>query len=97
MAKTTQFLLLLHRNFLFGGLLEMLKKKIVVFAMAACFSVPSISQASLLSWIPGPGALVKLTRLWDRLPGAHPARPAARSHQKQGCGMDPNGTLLCGG
>ena len=74
----------------------MLKNKIVVFAMAACLSVPTLSQASPLSWIPGPGALVKLAQFWDRLPGAHPARPAARSHQKQGCGMDPNGAPLCG-
>ncbi len=74
----------------------MLKKKIVVFAMAVCFSVPSLSQASPLSWISGPDALVKLARLWERLPGVHPARPAARSHQKQGCGMDPNGAPLCG-
>ncbi len=74
----------------------MLKNKIVVFAMAACLSVPAISQASPLSWIPGPGALTKLARLWDRLPGVHPTRPAARNHQKQGCGMDPNGAQLCG-
>jgi hypothetical protein len=95
MAKTTLFLLQLHRNFLFGRLLEMLKKKIVVTAIVVCLSVPSLSQASPLSWISGPGALVKLAQLWDRLPGVHPARPARR-HQKQGCGMDPNGVPLCG-
>jgi hypothetical protein len=72
----------------------MLKKKIVVTAITVCLSIPSISQASPLSWIPGPGALVKLVQLWDRLPGVHTARPA-RSHQKQGCGMDPNGAPLC--
>jgi hypothetical protein len=92
MAKTTQFLLQLHRNFIFGRLLEMLKKKIVVTAIALCLSIPSLSQASPLVWIPGPGALVKLAQLWDRLPGVHAARPAAR---KQGCGMDPNGVPLC--
>jgi hypothetical protein len=77
----------------------MLKKKVVVFAMAVCLSVPSLSQASSLSWMPGPGALTKLTQLWERLQHAHPARPAkpARSHQKQGCGMDPNGVTVCGG
>jgi len=75
----------------------MLKKKIVVTAIAVCLSVPSLSQASPLSWISGPGALTKLTQLWERLQHAHPARPAARSHQKQGCGMDPNGVPLCGG
>ena len=77
----------------------MLKKRIVVSAIAICLSIPSISQASPLSWIQGPGALVKLAQLWSRLPGAHPARPArpaARSPQKQGCGMDPNGAPLCG-
>jgi hypothetical protein len=74
----------------------MLKKKIVVTAIAVCLSVPSLSQASPLSWIPGPDALVNLARLWERLPGVHPARPVARSHQKQGCGMDPNGAPLCG-
>jgi hypothetical protein len=94
MAKATQFLLQLHRNFLFGRLLEMLKKKIVVIAITLCLSIPSISQAVSLSWIPGPDALVKLAQLWNRLPGAHPA-PSARSHQKQGCGMDPNGVPLC--
>jgi hypothetical protein len=73
----------------------MLKKKIVVSAIAVCLSVPSISQASPLSWTPGPGALVKLTQLWERLQGMHPAQPA-RSHQKQGCGMDPNGAQICG-
>ena len=72
----------------------MLKKKIVVIAMAICFSVPSLSQASPLSWISSPGALVRLARIWDRLPGVHTARPAQR-HQKQGCGMDPNGSQLC--
>ena len=73
----------------------MLKKKIVVTAITLCLSIPSISQAVPLSWIPGPGALVKLAQLWDRLPGVHPAH-SARSHQKQGCGMDPNGAQLCG-
>jgi hypothetical protein len=73
----------------------MLKKRIVFTAIVICLSVPSISQASPLSWIAGPGALVKLAQLWDRLPGVHPARPA-RSHQKQGCGIDPNGAQLCG-
>ncbi|HTG35867.1 MAG TPA: hypothetical protein VLB76_23320 [Thermoanaerobaculia bacterium] len=72
----------------------MLKKKIVVTAITLCLSIPSLSQALPLSWIPGPGALVKLAQLWDRLPGVHPAR-TARSHQKQGCGMDPNGVPLC--
>lgn len=78
----------------------MLKKKIVVAAIAVCLSVPSLSQASPLSWMPGPGALTKLTQLWERLQHAHPARPAkpARSQQqKQGCGMDPNGATVCGG
>ena len=60
----------------------MLKKKIVVFAMAVCFSVPSLSQASPLSWISGTDALVKLARLWERLPGVHPARPAVLSLSK---------------
>jgi hypothetical protein len=75
----------------------MLKKKIVVSAIAICLSIPSLSQASPLSWISGPGALVKLARLWERLPGAqHRARPAR--NLKQGCGMDPNGVpLTCGG
>ena len=73
----------------------MLKKRIVVSAIAICLSIPSISQASPLSWISGPGALVKLAQLWDQLPGVHPAH-SARSHQKQGCGMDPNGAPLCG-
>ena len=73
----------------------MLKKKIVVTAITLCLSIPSISQAVPLSWIPGPGALVRLARIWDRLQDAHTARPAARSHQKQGCGMDPNGSQLC--
>ena len=73
----------------------MLKKKIVVTAIAVCLSIPSLSQASPLSWISGPGALVKLAQFWDRLPGVHPAH-SARGHQKQGCGMDPNGAQLCG-
>ena len=72
----------------------MLNKKIVVTAITVCLSIPSLSQAVPLSWIPGPGALVKLAQLWDRLPGVHPAH-SARSHQKQGCGMDPNGVPLC--
>jgi len=75
----------------------MLKKKIVVTAITLCLSIPSISQAVPLSWIPGPGTLIKLAQLWDRLPGAqHRARPARSL--KQGCGMDPNGVPLpCGG
>jgi hypothetical protein len=94
-GKDHAFFVATPSNFLFGRLLEMLKKKIFVIAIAVCLSIPSISQASPLSWIPGPGVLVKLAQLWDRLPGVHPARPA-RSHQKQGCGMDPNGSPLCG-
>jgi hypothetical protein len=74
----------------------MLKKKIVVTAMAVCLSIPSISQASPLSWISAPEVVTKLARLWERLPGVRPAR-SVRSHSKQGCGMDPNGAPLCGG
>jgi hypothetical protein len=74
----------------------MLKKRIVVAAIALCLAVPCASQAAPLTWTPGAGVLVKLTRLLERLPGVHHARPA-RS-RKQGCGMDPNGVPLpCGG
>lgn len=74
----------------------MLKKRIVVAAIAVCLSIPSISQATPLIPMPGAAVLVKLTRLLERLPGVRHARPA-RS-QKQGCGMDPNGVpLTCGG
>ncbi len=74
----------------------MLKKRIVVAAIALCLAIPCASQATPLTWMPGADALAKLTRLLERLPGVHHARPA-RS-QKQGCGMDPNGVpLVCGG
>jgi hypothetical protein len=97
MAKITHVSLQPHRIFSFGRILNMLKKRIVVTAITLCLSIPGLSQATPLSRMPGTDVLAKLTRLLDRLPGAHHARPA-RSLAKQGCGMDPNGVPLpCGG
>lgn len=71
----------------------MLKKRIVVTAIAFSLCLPGLSSAAPLSWVPRPDLLTSLSRLWDLLPGAHhgtPA-PAARDHRKNGAGMDPTG------
>lgn len=73
----------------------MLKKRIVVAAIALGLCLPGLCSAAPLSWVPGTDLLASLSRLWDLLPGAHhgtptPA-PAARDHRKAGAGMDPEG------
>lgn len=68
----------------------MLKNRIAVTAIVLGLSVPGLSQASPLSWMPGLNVVEKLTRVWDLLQRAHPAQPA-RNLRKSGCGMDPNG------
>ncbi|HEY2295866.1 MAG TPA: hypothetical protein VGM86_34625 [Thermoanaerobaculia bacterium] len=71
----------------------MLKKRIVVAAIALGLCLPGLSSAASLSWAPRPDLLASLSRLWDLLPGTrHGAvAPAARDHRKNGPGMDPTG------
>lgn len=72
----------------------MLRKRIVVAAIALSLSLPSLSSASPLSWMPGPHVLTALAGLWNLFPGIQPGtapRPA-RDQRKNGPGMDPNGT-----
>jgi len=72
----------------------MLKKRIVVTAIAIGLCLPGLSSATPLSWAPRPDLLASLSRLWDLLPGAHhgTTAPAARDHRKNGPGMDPTGS-----
>jgi hypothetical protein len=72
----------------------MLKKRIVVSAMVLGLCLPALSSAAPLSWMPQPGLLASLSRLWDLLPGAHHATtaPPARDPRKNGAGIDPTGT-----
>jgi hypothetical protein len=71
----------------------MLKGRIAIVTIAFALSLPSLSSASPLSWVPGPRVLAKLAGLWNLLPG-HPgtAPLPASDHRKNGAGMDPNGT-----
>jgi hypothetical protein len=77
----------------------MYKKRASIFAMIFCgslFLAPGLSQASPLSWMPGPDALAKIARWWDLLPGLRHHAPAAKPVQtKNGCGIDPQGQPLC--
>lgn len=77
----------------------MSKNRISIPAMIFCGSlllVPGLSQASPLSWMPGPAALAKIARLWNFLPGPGHHAPVARTlPTKNGCGIDPQGQPLC--
>jgi hypothetical protein len=83
----------------------MLKKRLVVATLILVFLVaftPAPSQAAPWGWTAasGPAATGFFTRIerWlsSFLNGAPqgPERPAQR--QKNGCGIDPNGSPLCG-
>jgi hypothetical protein len=76
----------------------MLKKRIVVATIALALSCSSLTQAMPLTWTPGPAVLSELARWWDLLPAVQPTPVArsARDAQKNGCGWDPNGLMLCG-
>jgi hypothetical protein len=71
----------------------MLKKRIVVTAIALALCLPGLSSAAPLSWVPRTDLLASLSRLWDLLPGAHHGTigSSARDHRKNGAGIDPNG------
>jgi len=70
----------------------MLKKRIVVTAIALGLCLPGLSSATPLSWVPELDVVAKVGRLLGFFPG-HPGTPArpARDHRKNGCGMDPTG------
>jgi hypothetical protein len=71
----------------------MLKKRIVVTAIALALCLPGLCSASPLSWGSSSSLLASLTRLWDLLPGTHHGAAAhpARDHRKSGAGLDPEG------
>lgn len=84
----------------------MLKKRLVIAALALAFFatlVPAPSQAAPWGWT-GPrasvadGMVVKIER-WLRLLLNGTERPAPQepAQQKNGCGIDPNGGVGCGG
>jgi hypothetical protein len=97
MARTTCNSLFLIESFYLGESKVMLKKRIFVATIALGLSISS-AQAAPLSWTPGPALLAELGRFLDFLPAVHhrPFARSARDASKNGCGMDPNGVMLCG-
>jgi hypothetical protein len=74
----------------------MLKKRIAVAALTLGLSLPALSSAAPLSWVPRLDVLAKVTRLWSLLPGrsSEPVAASARNHRKNGAGADPTGAPL---
>ncbi|HKI05924.1 MAG TPA: hypothetical protein VKK31_28340 [Thermoanaerobaculia bacterium] len=83
----------------------MLKKRLVIVALVLAFSAtlaPAPSQAAPWGWAGSrtsmaDGLVVKIER-WLRLLLNGTERPARQepAQQKNGCGIDPNGSPLCG-